>query len=128
MLAETTDQAAAELSQPVSRLAELRSLRAEKGFDPHAIIIDAIKHKGRGALKLREKAQAAEGLARLELDYEKLELAKKHPPARGMRGSISTPDGQMSLEFQLDDISDEELEERARRKAAELGLVVDGGS
>jgi hypothetical protein len=123
----TADQPEAEANKPVSRLAELRALRAEKSFDPFAIIIDEIKRKGKGALKVREKVQAAEGLARLELDYEKLEFAKAGggPGAKsGGRVQVS-PDGTVQVDMwgNLDDVSDEQLEKLAQKRAAELGLT-----
>jgi hypothetical protein len=128
--AETARADESAAPRPVSRLAELRAIRAERDFDPFQVIIEEIQRKGsgKGRLTAKEKVQAAEGLARLELDYEKFEFAKAHGggPKTGGRVQVN-PDGSVQVDMwsHLDEVSDEELEARARERARALGLVAE---
>lgn len=108
----------------VSRLAELRALRLARGFDPFAFIIDEIQRRGKSALKVGDKVKAAETLAKLEIDYEKLELAKKGGGGRGMRVSIGA-DGSATVDMfeDLSGLTDEQLECRLSEKVSALGIT-----
>lgn len=113
----------------INRLQELRALRAERGFDPFAVMIDEIqrtKGPAKTRLSAKERVQAAEALALLEFRYEQLE-ADKAKPAKGMRGSVRADmtDGQLSIDFQMDELQsvpDETIEARIRARLATLGI------
>lgn len=121
--ADEQQQAAAA---PESRLADLRALRKLNQFDPFEVIIDELrKDKGRDRLSPKDRVQAAEGLARLELEYEKFEWAKQNPQ-RGLKGSITAtgPGGQMTLDFGDDGKTVDELRDELRREGEALGISI----
>ncbi|SMF94598.1 hypothetical protein SAMN02949497_1919 [Methylomagnum ishizawai] len=118
--------------QVESRLAQIRAMFRERGFDPIAVVIEEIQAGPRVVggivmgLSASETVSAALGVAKLEAEWEKIELAK-NPPA-GKRGGARVtvnPDGSVQTDIfaDLESISDEQLEQRIARRQEALGIV-----
>jgi hypothetical protein len=117
----TRDAAAAA---EVSRLDEIRAIRKQRDFDPVAYVVDEIQRKpGKAALKISDRVRAAETLAKLELDYERLELAKKG----GTRGMRVQSDGNGGITVDMFDdlgvLTDDQLESRIKSSLETLGIA-----
>lgn len=110
---------------PKSTLQTLTDVLRDAEFEPFQFIVDEIRRpSSEFALNVDGKVRAAETLAKLRLEYEKLEEAKKGP-GRGMRMTVGA-DGSVQAdmwETGSDDISDEQLEADIRRDIAALGFI-----
>lgn len=122
-----TGAAAEAPAAEVSRLAALRAYRAEYGVDPLDVLTSELKtfKEGGTRLKAKEGVELALGLAKLEMEMEKLEVAKQGGGGGRSGGRVQVgPDGTVQVDMWTDfsDVPDEELEARARRKAEALGF------
>lgn len=121
-----------EKPQAESRLAQIRAMFRDREFDPIAVVIEEIQAGPRVVggtvmgLSASEKVSASLGLAKLEAEWEKIELAK-NPPA-GKRGGARVtvnPDGTVQTDIfaDMESISDEQLEQRIAARQKALGIA-----